>query len=597
MDKSGVDRCFGDNNGVAGEKGEGSNVDFSSKAPLLTEDTLMALELSWGTKKARTRPSQSMHLSGVQQKDKSEQLKTLVQKERIELGLLFQRAVSSQDPKVAEQLIRSADLETLNDMLCIALDSIWFLTTQQELNCITNLMKKIVTNGANGFTRAALRTSFVASCVSTCQSEKMTFADAMDIMAVRLYEHFEEHYPNAHSHFKAKSRTNFQKFAEWALKCMEIHLYCQEDKGRTKFYSTIPEVKLQLSTFKSFLNLAGNFLTKENFNEAFDAALFPLTLFSSSFGPGWASGTSAMVIQGLLGVFVEGGANNVNEWFLEASRIGSTELVRILLELVQSKGLRVHMDIALGYASQYCKYETMKCLVEEGNAVSFTGPLMRAAERGCMPVVQWFINRGCTEMDLCLALAAAAASGHVGIATYLLPLIPQSFVATLSIDILKAACKKSCGSTDGVAFLLHRGFLGDAAATYALTDSIATSSDMRMDSDVKAFLMEHWSEAAFAEGLRCGQEHFVNVVRIMRRGGSPICLRDLPPTLVIAIAYLPLYRECECQVAEGQLLSQKMRGQLADAAYRVSGKLVDTNSDTRELMAILEHHLPAFFLQ
>jgi hypothetical protein len=97
--------------------------------------------------------------------------------------------------------------------------------------------------------------------------------------------------------------------------------------------SSIAEIQLQLSAFKTFLDLAGNQLTGKDFTEAFDAACFPLTLFSTSFDPGWASGISAAAIQGLLGMLVEGGADNVNQCFLEASRFGSTELVRILLQV------------------------------------------------------------------------------------------------------------------------------------------------------------------------------------------------------------------------------------------------------------------------
>ncbi|MCI48073.1 F-box/ankyrin repeat SKIP35-like protein, partial [Trifolium medium] len=94
------------------------------------------------------------------------------------------------------------------------------------------------------------------------------------------------------------------------------------------------ETQLRLSAFKTFLDLAGNRLTGKDFSEAFDAACFPLTLFSSSFDPGWAFGVSASVIQGLLGMLVEGGADNVNQCFLEASRFGSTELVRVLLQVI-----------------------------------------------------------------------------------------------------------------------------------------------------------------------------------------------------------------------------------------------------------------------
>ncbi|CAL9046629.1 ankyrin repeat protein SKIP35-like [Musa acuminata AAA Group] len=592
IDENDVLSCMNDHHNVGSEKGEGSTVVFSREAPLLTKDALISKDYGCGSKKIRSRASVLMEESEVRSKDKWKQEKKLSRQDRIELGRLFQRVVSSQDSELAENLIQLADPQTLNDMLCIALDSIWFLTSRQELNIITGLIKKIVANGANEFTRAALRTSFLASCVSACQSRTMSLADTVGIMAQRLHERLQE----CHSDevLKAEAGAKVQKFTEWALKCIGIHCRCQENKGRRN-HSTIVEVQLQLSAFKTFLDIAGNHLSGKDFTEAFDAACFPLTLFSSSFEPGWASGTSATAIQGLLGMLVEGGADNVNQCFLEASRFGSTELVRMLLQIAQRNSLDVDVDLALGFASHYSKIGTMECLVEEGNAGAFLGPLMRAAERGCMQVVQWFVTRGCKDMELCLALTAAASSSQVGIAAYLLPHIPQHVLAALSIEILKAAGERSSGSLDGVVFLLRSDFLGDPAATYAVADSMARSSDESVASDLRAFLKEHWSEAAFAEGLRFGQDHFVNIMRIFRRGSSPIHLKDLPQPLVTAIAYLPLYREC--LEAGGQLLPQKLRGQLVEAAHRVSGRPVSKNSQTRELMAILEHHLPTFFLQ
>ncbi|WOL02404.1 hypothetical protein Cni_G11123 [Canna indica] len=577
--------------GVGGEKGEGSNVVFSRETPLLTKDALISKGYSCDTNMGRSRASELMEESEVRKKDKTKQEKKLSRQDRIEFGRMFQGAVSSQNLKLAEDLILVADPQTLNDMLCIALDSIWFLTTRQELNAITGLIRKIVENGANDFTRAALRTSFLASCVSACQSRTTNLTDTVGIMAQRLHERLQECHGD--EILKAEAGVKVQKFTEWALKCIGIHSRCQENKGR-RSYSTILEVQLQLSAFRTFLDLAGNSLTGKDFTEAFDAACFPLTLFSSSFDPGWASGISATVIQGLLGMLVEGGADNVNQCFLEASRFGSTELVRILLQIAQRNSLDVDVDLALGFASHYCKIGTMECLVEEGNAGAFLGPLMRAAERGCLQVVQWFVDRGCRDMELCLALTAAASSSQVGVAAYLLPHIPHHVLAALSVEILKAAGERSSGSLDGVAFLLQNDFLGDAAATYAVADSIARSNDEAVAPDLRAFLKEQWSEEAFIEGLNYGQNHFVNLMRILRRGGSPFCLKDLPPPLVTAIAYLPLYKEC--RDAGGPLLPQKLRGQLMEAATRVGGRPVDKNCQARELITILEHHLPTFFL-
>lgn len=147
---------------------------------------------------------------------------------------------------------------------------------------------------------------------------------------IRLHERLQE--CNGDEVLKAEAGAKVQKFTEWALKCIGFHSRCQGNRDRVSHNSAI-EIQLQLSAFKTFLDLAGNHLTGKDFTEAFDAACFPLTLFSSSFDPGWASGISATAIQGLLGMLVEGGADNVNQCFLEASRFGSTELVRILLQV------------------------------------------------------------------------------------------------------------------------------------------------------------------------------------------------------------------------------------------------------------------------
>lgn len=573
------------------EKGEASDVVFSREAPLVSKKPVISGTCTCGAQKHKSRMVSAE--SELSQNAEIGHEKKLSRQERIELGRMFQSAVSSHEWELAESLVLLADPQTLNDALCISLDSIWFLSTQLELLGITGLIKKIVDSGAYDFTRAALRTSFLASCVSACQSRTMNLADTVALMAQRLHERLQE--CNGDEVLKAEAGAKVQKFTEWAMKCIGFHSRSQGNRDKVIQSSSV-EIQLQLSAFKTFLDLAGNQLTGKDFTEAFDAACFPLTLFSSSFDPGWASGISATAIQGLLGMLVEGGADNVNQCFLEASRFGSTELVRILLQIAQRNSLDVDVDLALGFASHYGKIDTMECLVEEGNAMAFLGPLMRAAERGCMQVVQWFVKRGCRDMELCLALTAATSSSQVEIASYLLPHVPQHVLAALSIEILKAAGERSGGSLDGVAFLLHSDFLGDPAATYAVADSIAKSDDEAVAPELRAFLREHWSEAAFAQGLKEGEEHYLNMVRILRWGGSPICLRDLPGPLRVAIAYLPLYRECV--KACGCLLSQRLRGQLVEAATRLGNGAVDEAAAIkgRELLVVLEHNLPPPFL-
>ncbi|KAL4201904.1 hypothetical protein AMTRI_Chr02g261180 [Amborella trichopoda] len=86
--------------------------------------------------------------------------------ERIQLGRTFQTAISFHNCEFAESLIPLADMSRLNDAMCIALESIRVLRTESELHGIIGLIRMLLSNGSNDFTKAALKTSFLASCVS-----------------------------------------------------------------------------------------------------------------------------------------------------------------------------------------------------------------------------------------------------------------------------------------------------------------------------------------------------------------------------------------------------------------------------------------------
>lgn len=187
IDENGVVARWGtDGDCSTQERGEGSNEGFSQEAS--QENKAHQASKSYGgcAKKFRFRVSEQTEDSFRRKdKEKSKLDRRLSRQDRIELGRMFQGAVSSHDWELAESLILLADPQTLNDALCIALDSIWFLKMRQELDGITGLIKKIVSNGARDFTRAALRTSFLASCVSACQSRTISLADTVAVMAQR----------------------------------------------------------------------------------------------------------------------------------------------------------------------------------------------------------------------------------------------------------------------------------------------------------------------------------------------------------------------------------------------------------------------------
>lgn len=165
------------------EQGERSNVVFSRERPLVMKESRLSSGCCCSVKKLKSRMIATE--SEVGSHERLGQEKKLSRQDRIELGRSFQGAVSSHDWEHAESLIFLADPQTLNDALCITLDSIWFLSTKQELHGITGLIKKIISNGAYDFTRAALRTSFLASCVSACQSRTLSLADTVTVMAQR----------------------------------------------------------------------------------------------------------------------------------------------------------------------------------------------------------------------------------------------------------------------------------------------------------------------------------------------------------------------------------------------------------------------------
>lgn len=156
-----------ENQSFAPEKGEGSGVVFSREAPLMGKESRMSTPYCCNAKKLKSRAVSIDCEFGNNEKT------------------VLENAVSSHNWELAESLILVADPQTLNDALCITLDSIWFLTTELELTGITGFIRKIIANGAYDFTRAALRTSFLASCVSACQSRTMSLADTVAVMAQR----------------------------------------------------------------------------------------------------------------------------------------------------------------------------------------------------------------------------------------------------------------------------------------------------------------------------------------------------------------------------------------------------------------------------
>lgn len=187
------------------EGGEGSNVVFSREAPLIGTDPAGTNSVECcgcSAKKLNFKGNEDLV-----EKENIGQQKKLNRQDRIELGRLFQAAVTSLDWELAERFILMADPHTLNDLLCVGLDSVWFLSTKHEFQGITGLIKKIICHGAHDFTRATLRTSFLASCVSACQSRTMSLADTVTVMAQRyICDSLISHKYNIHATFECLDR-------------------------------------------------------------------------------------------------------------------------------------------------------------------------------------------------------------------------------------------------------------------------------------------------------------------------------------------------------------------------------------------------------
>ncbi len=169
-------------------------------------------------------------------------------------------------------------------------------------------------------------------------------------------------------------------------------------------------------------------------------------------------------------------------------------------------------------------------------------------------------------------------------------------------EFLQTAGERSGGSLQGIAFLLQANFLNNTEATYRIADTTAKSNDEAISLELRAFLRNEWSEEAFRKGRALGEAHYLNIMRVLKRSSSPLHLQELPLQLQLAIAYLPLYREC--MAATGLVLSQLLRGQLVEAAVRLNPASLQPQNlqillklSKHELLLILASRLPGFLLQ
>ncbi|KAL8122260.1 hypothetical protein AgCh_018851 [Apium graveolens] len=144
-----------DNGGMNNEEGEVSDGDvvFSWEGSLANEKKTGMVEdgcTCGASQKMKSRlvtsDSEPGHTdNGVAEKKLGRRFQAAVSCRDWELAeslILFQAAVSCRDWELAESLILLADPQTLNDSLCISLNSVWFFTTEDELFGIKGVIKK-----------------------------------------------------------------------------------------------------------------------------------------------------------------------------------------------------------------------------------------------------------------------------------------------------------------------------------------------------------------------------------------------------------------------------------------------------------------------
>jgi hypothetical protein len=148
-----------------GEESKTSNVIFSRENPLISKEAADLIQ-----------PQSSYSLSESPEKK-------IYRYGRNQLGRSYHLAIISHNWDMADSLVAMADVQTLNHMLCMTLDFVWFLNTRRDLCRITGLIKGIVKGGASDFMRAMLRTAFLASCVSAYQSNLIGSGEGGNVLS------------------------------------------------------------------------------------------------------------------------------------------------------------------------------------------------------------------------------------------------------------------------------------------------------------------------------------------------------------------------------------------------------------------------------
>ncbi|CAM6066642.1 unnamed protein product [Sphagnum tenellum] len=215
------------------------------------------------------------------------------------------------------------------------------------------------------------------------------------------------------------------------------------------------------------------------------------------------------------------------------------------------------------------KYLLVECGIRHLSSTVIVLSIFQAARLNVLlPVVQCFLEHGDCVHASSAYLDMAVTFGQTAAIRYLLGVTPRVLTKAEITQVVRDAASNTRGpprGPEGVLFVLHSNFLDDVEATLAEATALAELPET--DFAVKKRLKEEWSQQAFEAGMRAGQLHLLNWVRIKERGRSCLRVGELPVEIQLAIVYLPLYKSC-CR-APGCLLSQRQRGELVAAVSQL----------------------------
>ncbi|KAJ7537209.1 hypothetical protein O6H91_12G102600 [Diphasiastrum complanatum] len=311
---------------------------------------------------------------------------------------------------------------------------------------------------------------------------------------------------------------------------------------------------------------------------------------------------SATATQDMLDIFsilFRNGESLISERLFQFTD-GNVEKARTLLQVKgsncqvgQKRGRFSSLESRAEWPLKMMKFLLTQCGVTSELAIEQA--VASSTHLGVMlPVLELLVECNCLSItDPYVVLAFATAFRQTAAVKYLLDIIPKPVNIRPMMEAFKTAASENIGP-EGVLYLLHLNFLDDPKATLRAATMVAELE--HTTPELRDRLREEWSQEAYNVGAEEGSRHYLNIMRIIKRGQSRLCVRELPLQLQVAIGYLPLYKDC--YRTPGSLLSQRQRGELVEAVrhlYRGSSTVTEVDvhkADKTKLLALLGAFLP-----